>query len=306
VRRLIVNADDFGLSLGINHGIVEAHQQGVVTSTTLMASAPAFAEAVRLAKTVETLSVGCHVVLLDGPSLLPPRKIFSLIARGDIGQDFGGTFHGVFEFAASAVRGRIKPEHIEAEAVAQMRRILSTGISLSHFDTHKHTHLLPFVLKPLLRAARECGVRALRNPFGPLMPLAFAHLRRPRMFGQYTELRGFRELYALFRRVVESEGLVTTDGTLAVVSPRPMDGSMFRSLMRCLPEGTWELVCHPGYCDDELRGLRTRLRESREQELRVLKSSAAREAVEENGISLIGYNDLAREADLARAANRVQ
>src|SRR6202050_436467 len=165
MRRLIVNADDFGFTAGVNRGIVEAHSRGVVTSSTLMANGRAFSDAVQLAGTVPQLSVGCHVVLIDGRPLLDPKTIPSLVD-----QDEGTTRFrdGMGAFAVRALAGRLDPGEIEAEATAQIRKLQAAGIVVSHLDTHKHTHILPRVLRPLLRAASACGVRAMRNPFGPV------------------------------------------------------------------------------------------------------------------------------------------
>ena len=160
MRRLIVNADDFGYTQGVNRAIAEAHLHGIVTSSTLMANGRAFAEAVQLARTVPRLSVGCHLVLTDGDPVLPPAQLPSLTS--------GAYFRdGMGKFAARAIVGSINGDQITAEATAQIRKIQSAEIAVSHIDTHKHTHLFPKVLRPILRAAAACGVRALRNPFGP-------------------------------------------------------------------------------------------------------------------------------------------
>jgi predicted glycoside hydrolase/deacetylase ChbG (UPF0249 family) len=145
----------------------------------------------------------------------------------------------------------------------------------------------------MLSAAKGCGVRAVRNPFAPLKPLALAHLaRRPHLWTRYTEVRLLRRFSQGFRKTVADAGMITTDGTFGVVATGALDEQLFAAIVGSLPEGTWELVCHPGYCDAELRSVRTRLRESREQELRVLTSAAARRAIEAAGVELISYADL--------------
>src|SRR5712672_3642287 len=161
MRRLIVNADDFGLTSGVNRAIVESHTRGIVTSATLMANGRGFEDATRLAKTVPRLSVGCHVVLIDGEPVLDAAQIPSLTSSNSGGVRFRD---GLKSFAARALTGRVNEREIELEATAQIRKLESAGISVSHLDTHKHTHLFPTVLRPVLRAARSCGVRAVRNP----------------------------------------------------------------------------------------------------------------------------------------------
>src|SRR6267154_366240 len=146
MRRLIVNADDFGFTSGVNRAIVEAHTRGIVTSATLMANGAAFSEASQLAKTVPGMSVGCHVVLIDGQPVLASNQLSTLTNGGSANRIFR---NGLKTFAARAVAGRLNPEEIEAEATAQIRKIQATGITVSHLDTHKHTHLFPAVLRPL-------------------------------------------------------------------------------------------------------------------------------------------------------------
>jgi len=290
VRRLIVNADDFGLTSGVNRAIVEAHQGGIVTSATLMANGRAFDQAAELARTVPHPSLGCHVVLVDGEPLLPAPQVPTLLAADGQQQRFRNS---IGEVAAAALRGRIDPAQVEAEATAQMRKLQSAGLALSHFDTHKHAHMFPAILRPLLRAARACGVRALRNPFAPLKPLAFAHLlRRPRLWKRYSEVTALRRLLDRFRRAVQEEQMLTTDGTFGIVATGALDHKLFDAIVGSIPEGTWEFVCHPGYNDSELDSVRTRLRQSRAQELQVLTSEAAREALQRHGVELISWKQL--------------
>ncbi len=290
MRRLIVNADDFGFTSGVNRGIVEAHVQGIVTSSTLMANGPAFEDAVKLAKTVPRLSVGCHVVLIDGQSLLDASRLLTLAAAQNGGSQFRDSLK---IFVARALTGRLDSDEIEAESTAQIRKLQSAGISVSHVDTHKHTHLFPSVLRPLLRAARACGVHAVRNPFGPHRPLRSGELLvRPNLWTRYAEVRILRTLAGKFRRTAKEEGFVTTDGTLGVVVTGVLDEKLFRHIAAIIPEGTWEFVCHPGYNDEELQRANTRLRLSRETELRVLTMPEVRELLTESEIELISYRDL--------------
>ena len=288
--RLIVNADDFGLTEGVNRAIVEAHQRGIVTSATLMANGAAFDDAVRLAKENPSLAVGCHVVLMDGEPLSPREQVASLAPDG---HGFRADFAS---FAWSALRGRIDPQQIEREAAAQFRKIQSAGLSLSHFDAHKHAHMLPMVLRPLLRAARACGIRALRNPFVPLRPLAYAHLfRRPRLWKRYSEVKLLRGWHDAFRRIVAEAGMQTTDGSFGVLSTGALDLPLFEAIAGCIPDGTWEFVCHPGYNDAALDRVRTRLRASRALELDVLNSPAARAALDARQIQLINFENLRQQ-----------
>jgi chitin disaccharide deacetylase len=289
VRRLIVNADDFGYTAGVNRAIVEAHTHGIVTSSTLMANGTVFADAAKLAGTVPRLSVGCHIVLIDGEPVLDPKQIPTLSGSN-------GSPHfrdGLKTFAARAITGFLEPEEIEAEASAQIRKIQSAGITVSHFDTHKHTHVFPRVWKPLLRAAAACGVGALRNPFGPRRPLRSSDLlTRPSLWKRYAEVRVLRSFARKFRASVDRLGFRTPDGTLGIEVTGVLDERLFRAIAEAIPEGTWEFVCHPGYNDADLQTANTRLRESREQELKALTLPEARQLLLEREIELISYREL--------------
>jgi chitin disaccharide deacetylase len=300
MRRLIVNADDFGFTAGVNRGIVEAHMRGVVTSSTLMATGRAFSDAVQLAQSVPQLSVGCHVALIDGQPVLDPKTIPSLVGRdadGKVGRDSGAApfRDGISGFALRALAGRLDASEIEAEATAQIRKLQAAGIVVSHLDTHKHTHLFPRVLQPLLKAGAACGVRALRNPFGPRRPLRSGQLlARPGVWTRYAEMRVLQGFAASFRAAAEKEGFATPDGTLGVEVTGVLDETLFRAVATSIPEGTWEFVCHPGYNDADLSSAKTRLRESRETELRALTLPEARDTLSRAGIELISYRDLHR------------
>ena len=290
MRRLIVNADDFGFTAGVNRAIVEAHTRGIVTSSTLMANGRAFDDAVSLAKTIPRLSVGCHIVLIDGRPVLDAARLPSITAKSSGEARFRD---GLKSFAARALAGRLDPDEIEAEATAQIRKIQSAGIAVTHVDSHKHTHLFPAVLRPLLRAARRCNVPAVRNPFGQMWPLPLIDvLRRRQLWKRFAQLNVLRNFAAKFRGEVESHGLRTTDGSVAVLVTGILDLPLFSKIVDSIPEGTWEFVCHPGYNDADLGEVRTRLRQSRAQELELLTSPEAREVLRRRRIQLISYREL--------------
>jgi hopanoid biosynthesis associated protein HpnK len=253
-----VNADDFGLTAGVNRAIVELHAGGVLTSTTLMARAGATAEAVRLARATPTLGVGCHVVLVDGESVLPANEIPSLID-----QRTGRFMPTLGAFLQRLMTGRIRAAEMEAEATAQIAHLQAAGVSLTHIDTHKHVHMFPAVLKPVLRAAAGCGIRSIRNPFEPAWSLRVTPgapwMRR-------VEVHLLRQFLPGFRKHVARAGLATTDGAIGVLATGTLDAATVGSLLQNLPPGTWELVTHPGYNDADLAHAHTRLLASRETE----------------------------------------
>lgn len=291
MRRLIINADDFGLTPGVNRAIVEAHEHGVVTSATLMANGQAFADAVGLARSRPRLGVGCHIVLVDGAPLLDQTDVRSLLEGGGNPSDSPHFREGIASFGARALLGRLAENEIEAEAAAQIRKLQAAGIPVTHLDSHKHTHLFPRVLRPLLRAAANCGVTAIRNPFERIQGSQLA--ASPSLWRRWTEVGILRSLAKQFREAVQEAGISTPDGTLAIVATGSLDERLLRLMVEHLPDGTWELVCHPGYNDGDLQGVRTRLRESRERELRILTSASTRELLAANGIEIVSFCELA-------------
>jgi predicted glycoside hydrolase/deacetylase ChbG (UPF0249 family) len=274
-----VNADDFGLTAGVNRAILELHQAGMLTSTTLMARAEATAEAIRMACATPSLGVGCHVVLVDGDPVLPPHEIPSLVDA-----QTGRFYPTLGAFLKQLLTGRIRSAEIQAEAAAQILLLQNEGVTLSHIDTHKHVHMFPAVLKPVLRAAAGCGIRSIRNPFEPAWSLRATPgapwLRR-------AEVHLLRQFLPTFFKNVALAGLATTDGAVGVLATGTLDAATVSSLLQNLPEGTWELVTHPGYNDADLAKAHTRLLASRETErdaLHVLMNFPA--------IRLITFNDL--------------
>lgn len=276
VTRLIVNADDFGMTRGINRAVVELHDAGVLTSATLMARAAATEEAMEMARATPALGVGCHVVLVDGEPV--SRDLKTLAPGGQFHPKLGG-------FLKALLAGRVRAEEIEQEARAQITLLRERGVLLTHLDTHKHTHMFPQVLRPVLRAARACGMGAVRNPFEPQWSIA-ATPGAPLV--RRTEVRALRMLERSFRRIVAEEGFTTTDGALGVLATGTLDAGTIASLLRGLPaSGTYELVTHPGYNDGDLAQVRTRLLASRDVERQALMALA-----NAPGIELISFTDL--------------
>jgi hopanoid biosynthesis associated protein HpnK len=279
VGRLILNADDFGLTAGVNRAILELHRAGVLTSASLMANGAATDEAIELALATPSLGVGCHVVLVDGEPMLGAHNLPTLI---DI---HTGRFHPTLgAFLKLSLTGRIRSSEIEAETAAQIALLQKRGLQLTHIDTHKHTHMFPAVLRPVLRAARAAGIRAVRNPFEPEWSRRATHgapwIRR-------AQVRLLRLLEPAFRRIVAEEGFTTTDGALGVLASGSLDSTTVSALLRNLPEGTWELVTHPGYNDTDLAQAHTRLLASRETEREALLSLALNDTIERVSFSAL-------------------
>jgi len=279
------------MTAGINSAIIEAHATGIVTSTTLMANGPAFSGAIRASELQPYLGVGCHIVLVDGEPLLPLNEVGSLLGHDRV--RFRTT---IAEFAKAVWMNQLNSEEIEAEATAQIRKIQEAGIEVSHVDAHKHAHMFPSVLVPILRAAMNCGVRAIRNPFEPAGTLPFHSLMvDKKLAGRFSQVSALRLLYRRrFFRNVRRFGLSTTEGSLGVTATGSLDHLLFEQMIKRLEDGTWELVCHPGYNDADLAKAQTQLRRSRGVEFELLASARARTILEENEVHLISYHTLPR------------
>jgi hopanoid biosynthesis associated protein HpnK len=290
VRRLIINADDFGLTSGVNRAIADAGRAGAITSATIMANARAFPEAVDVAKSVPRLKTGCHVVLIDGEPV--GRDLPSLTGPSSI-QETPRFRSSLKDFARAAVSQQIRADEVQREVEAQIHKIKSNGIVLTHVDSHKHTHIFPHVLRPVLRAAKGCGIHAVRNPFEPMRSWpGRLVMSTPGMWLRAAGVAGFHVFEVAFRRAIQEEGMKTTDGTVGIAFTGKLDQKALSAILEALPEGIWELVCHPGYSDADLHAAGTRLLASRETELAALTSQETRSLISRRGIELISYAEL--------------
>ena len=264
--RLIINADDFGLTAGVNRAIGELHQAGVLTSATLMATGSAFDDAVAIAKANPGLGVGCHVVLTDGIPVSHPYDIPTLLG-GD-----GKTFRpNLLDFVQALLRGDIREDDIEREAVAQVQKLQRAGIDVTHLDTHKHTHLFPKVTRPLLHLAERCSIGAIRHPFEPKWSMRLHHGPLVRML----QMQVLERMRPSFNRLPQLRHgrVLTTDGTIGISATGNLYSTTLWQVLEAIPsgaDGVFELCCHPGYNDRDLDAVVTRLRDSRDTERRAL------------------------------------
>ena len=268
-KQLVVNADDFGFTPDVNEGIIEAHRRGILTATTLMANGAAFDDAVRCARDVPTLDIGCHLVLIGGTSVISGKPLPATVPQ----------------LLTALARRQIRPYE---ELAAQVRHILATGIQATHLDTHKHTHLAPPVLEAVARLAEEFSIRWVRRPFD--FPLNALRGTVPRFKRLTSDALGV--MRRRFHRVLAAHGCRTTDYFAGFQITGRFRAAELVHLLAVLPEGSTELMCHPGRCGPALRNSRTRLKESREEELQALVAPEVRDALARNGIQLVNYAGL--------------
>jgi predicted glycoside hydrolase/deacetylase ChbG (UPF0249 family) len=284
--RLIINADDFGLTPGVNRAIAELHQAGAVTSATLMATGAAFDDAVAIAHANPALGVGCHIILTDGVPASDPQSIPTLL-----GPD-GKTFRpSLTDFLQALLRGKISANDIEREALAQIQKLRSAGINITHIDTHKHTHLFSAVCRPLLQLAERLSIPAIRYPFEQQWSLALGHGNRVRRL----QVRLLSPLKTKFENQpqIRSRKVLTTDGTIGISATGNLYAKTLHEILHALPaNGTFELVCHPGYNDRDLDRIPTRLRAHRDIERNALLTEIPAIALHPNAPQLINYGNL--------------
>ena len=291
MRRLIINADDFGMTVGVNRAIAEAHRTGLVTSATVMSNEAATEDAIAIASQFPSLKTGCHVVLVDGRPVSDPHLVPTLIGshNGD-----GAKFRaGIAQLAVASMMGQVREDEMRNEASAQIGRLRSRGLLLSHIDCHMHSHILPRVLGAVLQAAQDHEVKAVRNPFEPIWSVAATH--KPSSFRSWNrsaQITVLRALHSQFRNAVHQHAMQTTDGTIGIAVTGLLNHESLTRLVEAMPEGTWELVTHPGYNDRDLMEASTELKQSRAIELELLISSDTLDLLRKHEIELISYSDV--------------
>lgn len=286
--QLILNADDFGQTPGICRAVAELHDAGALTSATLMACGMAFEEAVSIAKQRPSLGVGCHVVLLNGTPTLPTSEVPSLL-----GPDRKSLRPTLTSFLWALAAGHIREEEIEQESIAQICKLQDAGIHVTHLDTHKHTHMFPRVLRPLLRAAKTCGIGCIRAPFEEEWSVRVSTASVVRSF----QTRALRMRFARpFWIQTTASGISTPQGCIGIAATGSLDAATLEAWISALPQdgfAPWEIATHPGYCDSALASQLTRLQTSREVELRALLQVIPRIQSQRPDIQLTHFGNMA-------------
>ena len=299
MKRLIVNADDFGLTPLVSQGILDAHLGGIVTSTSLMANGEAFGVAVAMSYRAPWLSVGVHLVLTEGVPVSPAEGIPTLV--GADGR-FCWTPRKLMKNLAA---GHISLVDVETELRAQIVRVVRAGITPTHLDGHKHLHVLPGIREIVICLAQQFAIPAVRCPEEELPPAYLSKcLKRPQagVFKQYLAGRAVSWLARRFGRKLEQIGLNYPAPMYGLSQTGFLNGGEVEAILRSLPEGTSELMCHPGYPDSSLARTGTRLLAERETECRALMSPEVRRLAESENIQFINYREFVQAAEASELA----
>jgi chitin disaccharide deacetylase len=287
MKQLILNADDFGFTRGVNEGIIRAHREGVLTSATLMACGAAFEDAVARARANPGLAVGCHLVLVGGRAVAPREEIPSLA------DEAGQLPKTLLRLVARVSLRRVPVEELEREMRAQIEKIRAAGIDPTHLDAHKHTHAHPTVMEALGRAARATGITRVRKPIETIKDSWNTSWGDGA--GISKQLLGAAAVTTIapqFAAISKKYGLQSPDHFLGLAATGRLGPVMLRRIIESLPEGRTEIMLHPGVCDADLRNSASRLQTQRETELEGLLDAGVRGAIEERGVRLISYREV--------------
>jgi hopanoid biosynthesis associated protein HpnK len=279
---LVVNADDFGISRGVNRGIVEAYRNGLVTSASLMANLPSAEDALTRAAVCPDLGLGLHLTLTAGRPLLPPADVQSLV-------DEHGRFLVLGTFLSRLSTGKVRTDDVRRELTAQVEWANRHGLQPGHLDSHHHVHVHPLVAPVVVRIAREFGVGWVRCPVETLGPGALL-AANPTDVARTVAISAFG---LLLRARLRRSGLRSADQFRGIGLGMGFDQRALIETLRVLPSGLTELMTHPGHPDEELRRL-TVFAEGRDRELLALTSGAAREAVRSRGVRISAFPEAHR------------
>lgn len=294
MRNLIVNADDLGWTEGVNRGIAEAHRNGIVTSASLLANGAAFASGVEMARTTPGLGVGVHLNLSDGEPVAERELVTTLL--NDKGELEGRPESLLLKLA----RRSVSVQEIEQEWDAQIQKVRASGVEPTHLDGHRHVQMLPGLFEIVLRLAKKHGIAAVRISHEEsslrVALSAGAKQKGTVVMKQGVQARGLKLLAPDAREQAERAGIAAADYFCGIAQTGELTKEGVLRLLEILPEGTTELMCHPGYMDDDLAKSATRLQASRQTEVAILTDTQVRNLVASQGIRLIDYGFAAQEA----------
>jgi len=290
MKALIVNADDLGWTAGVNRGIAEAHRNGIVTSASLLANGDAFDDGVSVAHALPAMGVGVHLNLSDGPPLSGAKAVATLV------DDKGKLSAGPEQLLLKLARRKLKLSEVEREWGAQIEKVRSAGIAPTHLDGHKHVHMLPGLFPIALKLAKKHSIAAIRisNEASSLRAALSGKSGRNAgvLLKQGVQARGLKLLARDAHKLADKAGIESTDYFCGIAQTGVLTRDGILDLLEILPKGTTELMCHPGYVDEDLAQSRTRLQDSRASELAILTDTEVRKSVASHGIRLINYNQI--------------
>ncbi len=278
MKKLIINADDFGLHEAVNAAIAKGYCEGVITSTTLMPGAPAFADAVAVAKKLPGLGVGVHLTLVGERPVAPPSEVRSLV-------DDSGRFAAQYpQFLLRYLKGRVCLREIKLELMAQIEKVLQQGIEITHLDSHQHLHVFPGILEIVLELAAAYRIPALRIPAEPYL---FSG-GYPYSAGRWAGRCGLTFLAKRARQKAKEQGVLTTDHFFGMLAGGNMRQEYLHRIIASLPKGCSEIMIHPGL-DSSLLAGEFGWPYAWEAELAAVCSDETKDLLEKEKVALCSY-----------------
>jgi len=278
MKQLIVNADDFGLHENINLGIIEGHIKGCITSTSIMAGAPAFEHAVAVAADHPQLGIGVHLTLVGGLPIAEPSSIPSLV-------DGEGMLYTSYPaFLKKFCLGDIRLVDMHRELTGQVKKILSTGLKITHLDSHQHMHVVPGILDIVLSIAKEFNIQAMRIPAESLVFLGGFKPGAGRVIGRF----GLSTLAGLARFKARQAGLAAPDYFYGMLAGGSMEERLLLNIINNLSAGITEVMVHPGIDEAALNSI-FNWQYHWQQELQAVTSCQVASRLQQENIELVSF-----------------
>lgn len=284
MKALIVNADDFGLTEGINRGIIKAYRKGIVTSTTLIANGRAFDHAVSLARENRGLKIGIHLTLVEEEPVAKKNEVPSLIRMDGF---FRRNYLSLF---SHLLMRKLKLEEVRREFRAQIEKCLASNIIPTHIDSHQYVHVISSILDIVIELAKEYGIFAARCPDEKTIMIG----DRCITFSTKNAKRwGLSLLARRARKKFQRNGILTSDNFFGMLHSGRLNSEMISAMLMHLQSGTTELACHPGFLDTELISRYRHWEYNWERELEALTDHSIMALIKRLDIKLINFSHLA-------------
>ncbi|CVK17779.1 ChbG/HpnK family deacetylase [Sporomusa sphaeroides] len=282
MKQLIVNADDFGLHETINLGIVEGYIKGCITSTSIMAGAPAFNHAAALAAVHPQLGIGVHLTLVGGLPAAEPGQVISLIDKDGLLCSSYPVFLQKFCLAG------VRLEDVRREFTAQVKKVMAAGIAITHLDSHQHMHVVPGIIDVVIDIAKQFAIPALRIPAEPSLFFGGFRPTAGRLIGRL----GLSTLANLARPKVRRAGLAAPEHFYGMLAGGSMNEEILLNIIDNLPNGLSEIMVHPGL-DNSVLHQAFGWDYHWQQELAAVASRQVMECLAQRQVKLVSFGSLA-------------
>ena len=284
MKKLIVNADDFGLHSEVNRGIIKGYQQGCIRSTSLMHTGAAVEEAAELARKNPDLGIGIHLTLVAEKPLLPADKVSTLL------DDSGHFFADHMVFIKNFVQGKIDKGQLYAECEAQIARAMSLGLNITHLDSHQHLHTLPGITGMCVELMRKYNIQAMRYP-GEAFTFTGHY---PASLFRRAAKCGLTVCAGIARSKAKCYNIKMPDAFFGMLAGGHMEEKYFQAILASLPDGVSEIMVHPG-ADNAALGKAYDWQYHWEDELQSVTSPQTLQYIAKHNISLISFKELLNE-----------